>query len=478
MAASSPKEFPMIVASGAVLDGKELVEASLPERARLQLGEISADNIYKVRRITLVSSEGALRTIANLDSLSVPEQVEVEELVSSNAAEKGKEWLYVGRNQFTACSREEAIRFRGERLSDAEELKAQLVSPRLSRESAVFIGPGNDTFAMRLCHALGVQPANLLMDRFANSETRIEIHESVRDRHAFVIASLGEPVNEAFMETALLVQALKLADAKRITVVLPYFGYSRQDRKTDTRPPISARVVSDMLKVLGAHQIITLDLHAAQIEGFFDGPFENLSALGQMVPFVLKEEGKELLVVSPDEGGSKRAAKFARDVERISGEFIPFAVMSKTRSGPGAAPRVTFSVDQDLIKEKTCVLVDDMIDTGGSIIAAAQALKEKGARRVVICATHPVCSHGALEKLQSAFLETEGRTMPVIDRVFVTDTLPLRQARSDFLKVISVAPLLAEALVRLDQPMGTLRELKDRVDLGELLPVRDFVKEE
>jgi ribose-phosphate pyrophosphokinase len=342
---------------------------------------------------------------------------------------------------------------------------------RISDQTVIFSGVAGSGIGERICACLGAESGKLVLGQFANSETRIEVHESVRNRHAFVVASIGTPVNEGFMQTALLVQALKLADADKITVVLPYFPYSRQDRKADTRPPISARAVTDILTVMGAHQIVTVDLHATQVEGFFDGPFENLSGLNQLVPSVLVDEGSEVIVVSPDAGGAKRAEGFARKVEQATGNFTPLVVMSKFRPGPGAAPQVTLSCGSELLAGKTCVLVDDMIDTGGSIIAAANALKERGAARVVVCASHAVFSNNAADKLRMA---RTSAGQPSIDRIFTTDTLPVASAPKEFLRVVTVAPLIAEAISRLDQPLGSLRELRDRTDLGGILPDFDW----
>ena len=339
----------------------------------------------------------------------------------------------------------------------------QEFTPKLSTESVLFVPGASGDFGSRLCEALGAKAGKLVLSKFSNSETRIEIHESVRDRHVFVAATIANPVNDSFMETVLLVQALKLADARRITVILPCFPYARQDRKADTRPPISAKAVTDILKVMGAHQIVTVDLHATQVEGFFDGPFENLSGLNQLVRPVITEEGSDLVVVSPDAGGAKRAENFARQIEKISGEFAPLLVMSKFRPGPAAQPIVTLSAGTDTIAGKTCVLIDDMIDTGGSIIAAACALKDKGAARVIVCATHAVFSGNATERLASARTSSGERA---IDCVYVTDTLPQSERNSDFVRTVSITPLIAEAIARLDQPMGTLRDLKERTDLG------------
>jgi ribose-phosphate pyrophosphokinase len=351
--------------------------------------------------------------------------------------------------------------------SNREELQ-QVNPPRLSTQAILLTRSPKGGIAERVSKILGSQTGKLVLEQFPNSETRIEIHESVRNRHAFVIAESSAPVNERFMETVLLVQALKLADAARITVLLPYFPYSRQDRKADTRPPISAKIVTDMLKIAGAHQIVTVDLHATQVEGFFDGPFENLSGLSQLVKPLVANEGSDLIVVSPDAGGAKRAEMFARNVEKISGIFTPLVVMSKFRAGPDIPPQVTLSVGPELLRGKTCVLVDDMIDTGGSIAAAALALKQKGAGRVIVCASHAVFSNNAEERMASVLTDSGRRA---IDQIYITDTLPINLGLSEFTRVISIAPLLAEAVARLDQPMGTLRDLKERTDLGIVLPM-------
>lgn len=340
-------------------------------------------------------------------------------------------------------------------------------APVLSDHAVVFSNAVGSGLGERLCAELGAQPGKLVLGKFPNSETRIEIHESVRDKHAFLVADMRNPVNDAFMETVLMVQALKLADAEKITVVLPYFPYSRQDRKADTRPPISAKAVTDILKAMGAHQIVTVDLHATQVEGFFDGPFENLSGLNQLVRPLVRDEGGDLIVVSPDAGGAKRAESFSRQVEKLTGQFAPLVIMSKFRPGPGVPPQVTLSSGPELLAGKTCVLVDDMVDTGGSIVAAAKALKERGAARVIVCASHGVFSGGAVQKLSDA---RTGDGAAAVDRVYVTDTLQANEPSGEFLRVVSIAPLLAEAISRLDRPMGSLRELRERTDLGRALP--------
>jgi ribose-phosphate pyrophosphokinase len=348
--------------------------------------------------------------------------------------------------------------------NDFREVSKSL-DPRISTHSVILSASSAAGLTERVCLELGTTKAKIILDSFPNSETRIEVHESVRNRHAFIVASIESPVNQGVMETVLLSQALKLADAQRITVVLPYFPYARQDRKTDTRPPISAKAITDILKAVGVDQIVTIDLHATQIEGFFNGPLENLSGLNQLVDPLIKEVGSELIVVSPDAGGAKRAEKFARQVEKLTNNFTPLVVMSKFRSGPGVPPQVTLSCGEQFLAGKTCVLVDDMIDTGGSIIAAAEALKAKGVARVIVCATHGVFSNNAVYKMRTASFQAK----PTIDQIFVTNTLRIKEKPSDFLKIVSISPLLAEAIARLDQPMGTLSSLKERTNLGYLI---------
>lgn len=419
-----------------------------------------------------VTVRGEPRSVTNLDAHGPQVISAAEERLQSEAPPTpGMAWTYRGRNRFQEVSIADAQALGLERrLDEAAFERSAATVARLSESAMLIMPPGRGTLASGLGKLLGAEPSSVIVDKFPNSETRIEIHESVRDKHAFVMANMHAPVNETLLETLLLVQALKLADARRITVVLPYFAYSRQDRKADTRPPISSRAVTDMLKAMGAHQIVTVDLHATQVEGFFDGPFENLSGLNQLVAPLLAQESSELVVVSPDAGGSKRAEKFARQIEASSGHFTPLMVMSKFRPGPGLPPTVTLSGGNDVIAGRTCVLVDDMIDTGGSIVAAARELKERGAARVVVCATHGIFSRNGVDRIEKA-VDENGRRF--VDSMYVTDTVALTAPRSELLNVVSIAPLIAEAIVQLDQPRGTLSALRDRLDLGILLPNRN-----
>lgn len=350
--------------------------------------------------------------------------------------------------------------------NNVSEFEQRDMTPKISEGSVFFSTSADFPLAQRVLRLLRAEPGKLLIEKFPNGESRIELQESVRDKHVFVLAANGSVVNEAVIETGLVVQAAKLSDAKKITVLLPYFPYSRQDRRTDARSPISAKLVTSLLKSMGADGLISIDLHSNQVEGFFDGPFDNLSGLNQIVPWLIKDEGNALTVFSPDVGGSKRAESFARSIEKITEEFVPLVIMSKFRKGPDVPPIVTLSADPSAYEGRTCILVDDMIDTGGSILAAAIALKEKGAKRVVVCSSHGILSKNAEEKLRGKVILQSGEIVQPVDSIYITDTLNNVKGDDGFIKVVSVAPLLATAVKRLNTPLGTLSDIKYRVDLG------------
>ena len=451
--------------SAAINLSKEVVPGYDRIDVSRRAGVLAVDDVALVR-------EGSveLEKIKNLDAVSVEDQIAIEERLSQGLSDPAKEaYVYMNRNQFKLVPNTEALMYRLERLMDQAVLDHPKHSCRLSDDSIVFIGAGSSTLGKRVLHELGVKPGPMILDRFPNSETKIEIQESVRDKHAFVMMNMDAPVNEAVMETALSIQAMKLAGADRISVVLPYYAYSRQDRRADTRPPISSKAVADIIKTMGAHQIVSVDLHARQVEGFFDGPFDNLEGLQQLIRPLVKQEGSDLVIVSPDAGGSKRAEKFSRGVEDETGVFAPLVVMSKFRGEAGVPPRVTLTVGEEFLEGKTCVLVDDMIDTGGSMIAAATALKERGAARVVVVASHGIFSNNAVKRMEAATATVNGTTVQAIDTMMVTDTVPLHAARSEFIQVVSLAPLLAEAILRLDQSGSSLGEINTRRDLGSHL---------
>ncbi len=437
------------------------------------LGSIVKQLILSASELRLIPKlKEILSVVKNLDSAPAATQLKVENILTEYLNCADQAIVYIGRDRFIKLGINEARAFQFERQMDQNLLEDKLLdAPRLSDNSVIFIGSANNRLGQRVLSELGVSQGQVLLDKFPNSESQIQINESVRDKQAFLLINMEKPVNESLVETCLMVQALKLAGAHKITVILPYFAYSRQDRRADIRPPIGAKAVTDMLKVMGATQIISVDLHARQVEGFFDGPFDNLDGINHFVRPIMEAEGEDLVVVSPDAGGSKRAERFARMIETEASIYTPLIIMSKFRKELGEAPSVTLTVDSEYLVGKTCILVDDMIDTGGSMIAAASELKARGAKRVILCATHGIFSNNAIIKLREAKCLRQGAEVSAIDRIYTSDTISLEAARSDFLQVISLSPLIAEAIYRLDQSKESLRELNMRSDLGRQLPV-------
>jgi ribose-phosphate pyrophosphokinase len=296
----------------------------------------------------------------------------------------------------------------------------------------VFSGRAYPGLAKEVADLLGTQIVPTSAYDFANGEIYVRYEESVRGSDAFVIQSHTAPLNDAIMEQLLMVDALKRASAKRITVVLPFYGYARQDKKHRGREPISARLMADLFKTAGANRLMAVDLHTAQIQGFFDGPVDHLMALPILSDYVATKYGHEkLAVVSPDAGRIKVAEQWSR---RLDG--APLAFIHKTRDinrpNESVANRVVGEV-----KGRVCVLVDDMIDTGGTITKAADALMADGAAGVVIAATHAILSGPAVERLKACGA----------DEVIVTNTLPI-DASNDFdkLTTLSIAPLISRAI--------------------------------
>jgi ribose-phosphate pyrophosphokinase len=296
----------------------------------------------------------------------------------------------------------------------------------------VFSGRAHPKLAEEVADLLGTELVPQSAYEFANSEKYVRFEESVRGCDAFVIQSHTAPINEWIMEHLIMVDALKRASAKRITVVMPFYGYARQDKKHRGREPITARLMADLFKTAGADRLITVDLHADQIQGFFDGPVDHLMALPILAEHVQERYGdQDMAVVSPDAGRIKVAERWSA---RLGG--VPLAFIHKTRDidrpNQAVANRVVGRVDGRL-----CVLVDDMIDTGGTISAACEALMADGAAGVVIAATHAILSDPAVDRLKNcSALE-----------VVVTDTLPLTDDREfDKLTQLSIAPLVARAI--------------------------------
>lgn len=296
----------------------------------------------------------------------------------------------------------------------------------------VFAGNSNRPLATAVCAELGVPLGSAEVRRFSDGEVMVEISDNVRGGDVFVIQSTCTPVNDHLMELLLMLDAFRRASAKRITAVVPYYGYARQDRKVSPRVPISAKLVADLITTGGASRMLTIDLHAGQIQGFFDIPVDNLFA----TPVLLKEmqgrlRGGRVAVVSPDPGGVERARAFAKRLD------APLAIIDKRRA------RANEVADMRVVGEvegHVAVIVDDIVDTAGTLATAAGALRRAGATEVIACCTHPVLSGPALDRIAESEL----------GGLVVTDTIPLRSATRDFpsITVLSVARLLAEAIRR------------------------------
>ncbi|WP_137293314.1 ribose-phosphate diphosphokinase [Nocardioides dongxiaopingii] len=296
----------------------------------------------------------------------------------------------------------------------------------------VFSGRAHPSLAAEVSEILGTPIVPTAAYEFANGEIYVRYEESVRGCDAFVLQSHTAPINEWIMEHLIMVDALKRASAKRITVVMPFWGYSRQDKKHRGREPISARLVADMFKTAGADRIIAVDLHADQLQGFFDGPVDHLMALPVLTDYIKGAYGgQQLAIVSPDAGRIKVAERWSA---RLGGAPLAFIHKSRRTDRPNetVANRVVGEV-----RGRMCILTDDMIDTGGTIVKAAEALLEDGAAGVVIAATHAILSDPAVDRLKNS---------PAIE-IIVTDTLPIPpEKRFDKLTVLSIAPLVARAI--------------------------------
>jgi len=296
----------------------------------------------------------------------------------------------------------------------------------------VFSGRAHPQLAQEVAAGLGTELVPTSAYDFANGEIYVRYEESVRGSDAFVIQSHTAPINEWIMEQLLMIDALKRASAKRITVVLPFYGYARQDKKHRGREPISARLMADLFKTAGADRLMAVDLHTSQIQGFFDGPVDHLMALPILSEYVAQKYGdQQLAVVSPDAGRIRVAEEWSN---RLGGAPLAFIHKTRdiTRPNETVANRVV-----GLVKGRICVLVDDMIDTGGTITKAADALMADGAAGVIIAATHAILSGPAIDRLKNCSAV----------EVIVTDTLPIPPDREfDKLTVLSIAPLLSRAI--------------------------------
>ena len=293
----------------------------------------------------------------------------------------------------------------------------------------VFTGNANPALAAEICYELGCPLAAVTVKQFSDGEVHLQIQENVRGADVFVVQPTCTPVDRNLMELLLMMDALKRASAERITAVLPYYGYARQDRKDRPRMPISARLVASLLERAGANRILALDLHAAQIQGFFDVPVDHLFATPVMIDYFEESGGSGLTVVSPDAGGVERARAFAKRLDS------PLAIIDKRRTDVNVAEVMHIIGD---VEGQDCLIVDDLIDTAGTLVKAAEALIKQGAKSVRACATHAVLSGPAVERIENSEIE----------EVVVTNSIPLSDTADSCrrIKWLSVAPLLAKAI--------------------------------
>jgi ribose-phosphate pyrophosphokinase len=296
----------------------------------------------------------------------------------------------------------------------------------------IFSGNSNVSLAENICGNLGVPLGKANVTTFSDGETRVEINENVRGMDVFIIQSSCPPVNITLMELLIMIDAMKRASADRITAVIPYYGYARQDRKVAPRAPITAKLIADLITTAGAQRVLSMDLHAGQIQGFFNIPVDNLFATPVLLDYLKRNFSNDIVIVSPDTGGVERARAFA---SRLGANL---AIIDKRREGPNEAQVMNIIGN---VADKKVIILDDMIDTAGTVVQAAAALKEAGAVDVSVCATHPVLSGPAIERLEKS----------LIKEVIVTDTIPLhpRAKSCRTIKVLSVATLLSEAVRRI-----------------------------
>ncbi len=295
----------------------------------------------------------------------------------------------------------------------------------------IFSGNSNPALSKKVCSYLNVALGGEKVKRFSDGEIQIEIDENVRSKDVFVIQSTCSPVNENLVELLLMLDALKRASAARITAVIPYYGYARQDKKVAPRVPISAKLVADMLTIAGASRIITMDLHAGQIQGFFDIPVDNLFAAPVLIKYIRNNFNNDLVIVSPDAGGVERARAFAKRLK------AGLAFIDKRRETPNEAKAMAVVGD---VAGKVVVILDDMVDTAGTMVEAAGAIMTKGAREVYAVCAHPVLSGPSIERIENSPLKA----------LVVTDTIPLRNNATSCkkIKVLSISELIGEAIVR------------------------------
>lgn len=300
----------------------------------------------------------------------------------------------------------------------------------------IFTCNANPKLSEEIAEILGIPMGDAKVTHFSDGEIRVKLNESVRGADIFVIQPTCAPVNENLMELLIMIDALKRASAKSINVVMPYYGYARQDRKARARDPITAKLVANIIETAGANRLIAMDLHATQIQGFFDIPVDHLLGVPILADFFKKKSLEDIVVVSPDHGGVTRARKLA---ERLG---APIAIIDKRRPEPNIAEIMNIV---GRVKDKTAILIDDIIDTAGTIVLAADALKEAGAKDVYATCTHPVLSGPAIKRIENS----------QVKELVITNTIPLPpEKKIDKIKVLSVAPLIGEAIIRVHKQLS------------------------
>jgi ribose-phosphate pyrophosphokinase len=296
---------------------------------------------------------------------------------------------------------------------------------------AIFSGNSNPLLTQRICEYLKMPLGGAKVKTFSDGEIQIEIDENVRAKDVFVVQSTCQPVNDNLVELLLMIDAFKRSSTRRITAVIPYYGYARQDKKVAPRVPISAKLVANMLEVAGANRVITMDLHAGQIQGFFDIPVDNLFAAPVILEYIREHLTGNLVVVSPDTGGVVRARAFAKRLD------ADLAIIDKRREKPNVAKAMAVIGD---VKDKIAIILDDMADTAGTLVEASAAVMARGASEVHACCSHAVLSGPAIDRICDSYLKS----------VVVTDTIPLtgKALSCDKIKQLSIAPLVGEAIIR------------------------------
>jgi len=303
----------------------------------------------------------------------------------------------------------------------------------LNEELKVFSGRANRQLAQKIAEYLGITLGEMEVRSFSDGEIYVKINENVRGRDVFLVQPTSPPVNENLMELLIMIDACQRASAQRITAVVPYYGYARQDRKDQPRVPITAKLVANLITKAGTDRILTLDLHVDQIQGFFDIKVDHLFAAPVIIDYFRKKRLDNLTVLSPDVGGLRRARAYARALK------VPLAIVDKRRPTANEAEIIHIVGE---VKGRQILIIDDMVDTGGTLLAAVNILMEKGAVGVYAACTHPVLSGNAYQKIENSPLK----------ELVVTDTIPLDLSKStDKIKVLSVAPLLGEAIKRIHQ---------------------------